>query len=142
MTRRRDALLAEYQMMVADCAAMERAAEAMRRRMDGGGLDDPLVATDPALPSVPSLDGCKNTHERLVRMAEAWGGTVHCYDAADVLIDRGISKGTRDNLVPSLQKEMMARPDLWQYLRARTYFYLPHRHTRDGATGVAEDSPD
>ena len=91
-----------------------------------------------------SFDGCRNHASiRLVRMAESWGGTVSAHDAADLLIGLGLSESTRDNLVATLQKEMMADRAGSVAVRCalRTYCYLPHRRTRDGATGVAEEQP-
>lgn len=137
MEERRDTLRVEYVTMVRDCAAMKRAMEAMERRVVCGGQGSQSAAAAPASAGVISFDGCQNTHARLVRIAESWGGRVNCHDAADLLADTGIGRGARGNLVSTLQKEMSGREDLWEYVGARTYRYLPyHRNGHVGGTGA------
>ena len=134
MRGKRDALLAEYEMAVDDCAAIERAIEAMQR-LPSAAATAPLTAA--------SFDGCRTMHEKLVRMAESWGGTVSAHDAADLLIGLGLSGSARDNLVPALQKHMADREDLWEYTGPRTYRYLPyHRNGHGNVSGGAKSGPE
>lgn len=132
MEDRRDALWSEYQTAVQDCATMEQAIGVVQRRAGSGRGTLPTAAA--AFPGSISFDGCGNAVERLVRMAESWGGTVNCADAADLLIRAGISKGSRSNLISALQKQLTDRHDLWEYVGPRTYRYLPYHNTK-GSTG-------
>lgn len=133
MQEKRDALLAEYETAVGDCAAMERAIEAMQR-LPSTTSPEPLTAA--------SFDGCRTIHDKLVRMAESRGGTVSARDAADLLIDLGLSESSRDNLISALQKQMADREDLWEYTAPRTYDYLPFRNGNGAAPNGTGDSPE
>lgn len=136
MRGRRDALWQEYQALEADCLLMEQAVEMMKRRAGSVPEAPPVTVAAPEPSNGISFDGCENTHSRLVRMAESWGGTVCSRDAADLLIELGIGTGRRTNLVSTLQKEMNGREDLWEYVGPRTYFYRPYRN------GVATSGPE
>ena len=118
-----------------DCAAMEQAIVVMQRRAAGGVQGNPPPTTASVSRGAVSFDGCGNTHEKLVRMAESWDGTVNCNDAADLLISMGISKGDRSNLVSALQKQLTEKRDLWEYVGPRTYRYLPYHNAQSGGTG-------
>ena len=59
------------------------------------------------------LSGAKNYHERLVLIAQAGDGTVHYAQAADALLDAGISQGTRRNLVSTLHT-VLSSSDLFE----------------------------
>ena len=142
MRERRDALRVEYVTQAQDCVAMERAIEAMRRRVPD---DEPTVAETTTAPAsgVISFDGCPNTYQKLVRMAESWGGVVSAHDAAKLLIDMGVSKGQRANLVAALQKEMADRENAWEYVSPRTYRYLPYYRNGHGpASNAAGNGPE
>lgn len=137
MQARRDALRAEYESLVHDCDVLEQAVEVMRRQVANSGREHLLDITASVPPGPVSFDGCTNAHQRLVRMAEAWGGIVSCHHAATVLRDAGISKSHHNNLVSSLQKEMASQLGTWKLEGRRTYRYLPYN---DPGADVADDS--
>ena len=128
MQERRDVLWAEYETLAQDCITVEKAVEVLQRRAVDDRLENPPATEVPVPPSVISFDGCGNSGDRLVRMAEGWGGVVSCNDGADLLIRMGLSKAGRANLVQALQKEMAANEDLWEYASPRTYRYRLYRN--------------
>ena len=144
MQETRDALRAEYEAAAQDCIDAEKGIEAMERWAEDNRRESLPTATAPALPSAAvSFDGCKNPAERLAKMAESWGGTVNCNDAADLLISSGVSKSVRANLSSALQKQMGDREDLWEYVGPRTYRYLLYQNTHNSAASdLAERSPE
>ena len=141
MQGKRDALLTEYEATVQDCATMERAIEAMQRRL--ADSEQEVVQAAAAQASSPgtaiSFDGCENAQQRLVRMAESWGGVVNAGDAADLLIGLGISQSSRNNLIAELQRQMSSLDDTWQYTGARTYRYLPYQNGAARGTGTGPE---
>ena len=114
----RDAHWEKYETLAQECVTIESAIQVMQERAAGREQENPPYAPAPApvLLDDISFDGCENNGERLVRMAESWGGTVNSHDAADRLISMGIAKGSRSNLVSALQKLMTDREDLWEYV--------------------------
>lgn len=142
MRARRDALYAEYEVLVQDCDVLEQAVEAMQRWADGSKR---WIRNTPAIETLPPVDfdGCGNTYQRLVRMAETWGGLVNCHHAADLLIDKGLSKSSHDNLVSTLQKDIAAQMGMWEHAGRRTYRYLPYRAPDTStANGPVERGPE
>ena len=146
-----DTVRVEHETLVKERAAMELSIESVRRRAASSGHEIVISTTDQdapgAAPRVLSnsicFDGCANTHDRLVRMAEAWGGKVNAHDAALCLISNGISKGKQMHLVPALQKLMTDKEHLWEYVGPRTYRYLPYDDGLDGdAADPAERGPE
>ena len=143
MEKERDAHWAKYEFLAQGCATLESAIQVMQERVAGREqgmsltaataqvlLDDTDPTTAPVILGPVSLAGCANTSQRLVRMGEVWG-TVSCHDAADLLIRKRIARGARGNLVSALQKLMIAREDLWEYVDPRIYRYLPYHNTPD-----------
>lgn len=136
MQARRDALWAEYEALAQDCGDAEKGLEAMDRwAVADHRQERPLDTLAPLAPV--NLDGCTNAHERLVRMAEVWGGAVDCHRAAKLLINEGISRSRHDNLVSSLQKEMASQVDTWKNMGRRIYHYLPYN---DPGVDVDDDA--
>ena len=117
----RDAAWARYEALNSDCAVMETAVGVMKRRAARG-----QGATSATMTSKDIFDGCKNAQQRLIRLAEEWGGVVDCREAANLLISMGISTSGKTNLVPALQSEMAEKPELWELISPRTYRYLPY----------------
>lgn len=133
MQEARDALRAEYEAAAQDCIDAEKGIETMERWAEDNRRESLPATTAPALPVAVSFDECRNPAERLAKMAESWGGTVNCNDAADLLISSGVSKSVRANLSSALQKQMGDREDLWEYVGPRTYRYLPYQSTHNSA---------
>ena len=140
MRERQGVLWAEYEALVQDCDAVKQAIEVLERRAADNGQESPPVAAPPASPGPVSLDGCRNTDERLVRMAQEWGGVVNCNDAADLLIGLSISTGKRSNLVSALQQRMKDKDSIWEYVGPRTYRYRLYRGAHDGASSDSAGS--
>ena len=112
-------------------------------RNDAVQLDTvPSISTPGQLIRAVSFEGCRNNEDKLVRMAETWGGVVDCRVAAELLINMGLSVSTMENLVSALQKEIGKKErDLWEYVSPRTYRYLPygeadHKGTDSNREGI------
>ena len=135
MQRMRDAAWAEYEARGQDCDTLEKTREIWDRRPTHDWQESLPTASALAPLGTVSFDGCRNAEERLVRMAESWGGMVNCNEAADLLISMGISESVQTNLSSALQKEITKEENnLWEYVGPKTYRYLPYRET--GGKGV------
>ena len=136
LQEQRAATWIKYEELTQDCEVLEQTIEMMKRRAHSD-QEENLPAT-PAEATVGkiSFHGCGNSVDRLVKIAEAWGGKVNCNEAADLLISDGISKSTRANLSSALQKLLIDRPEEWEYVGPKTYRYLLYRGAKVEGTNA------
>ena len=136
----RDEYRARLEEIEGECASMAQTLAGLRRRMDlaaGQTKDVDLIAARD-LPDV-DLEGCKNTGERMVRIACAMGGILDARDAVEMMLRTGISRAKSDNLRSKIQREAAHNQGDWEYLSPRTYRYLHYQG--DAAGGDTEEDP-
>ena len=142
LERQRDEYRARLEEIEGDCASMAQTLASLRRRMDiaAGQTKDLNLIAARDLPNV-NLEGCKNTGERMQRIACAMGGILDARDAVQMILRSGVSRAKHDNLRSKIQKWAAEHKNDWAYLSPRTYRFL---HYQGDAAGddIEEDTDD
>ena len=89
---------------------------------DGLYSDSDVLLNNPD-PSAINFDGAQNHEERLVRIAQVGGGTVHYRKAADILIAAGLAKNSKKNLQSMLHRTM-SQSESWDLKGNGWFEYL------------------